>query len=326
MRLSVALCTYNGEKFIKEQLESILKQTIAIDEIIICDDGSTDNTIKVIEEIQSEYPNKILMFTNEINLGSNKNFEKAISICTGDYIFLSDQDDIWKKSKVEKMMNCFEENQSLEGVFSNADLINDEGNTFIKKNLWESVSFVEKSLKDTRDLFSIIKHKTNMVTGATLCFKKEIKDLILPIPDIKKYYHDEWIAIIIASRQKLSYLNEELISYRIHKGQQIGIRRKQKKDHSKKIIKFNNYILGYNTPKSFWDLKQLCKIYFRNYLKFKKVSETISKDFHLNFNEISKSNLELFKKNNSIMQKSYPILYFALKISDKIRGKRQIIS
>ena len=98
------MCTYNGEKYIKEQLESILNQTIAIDEIIICDDGSNDKTIQIIEEIQLEYPNKISLYKNQVNLGSNKNFEKAITICSGDYIFLSDQDDIWKNNKVEKII------------------------------------------------------------------------------------------------------------------------------------------------------------------------------------------------------------------------------
>jgi glycosyltransferase involved in cell wall biosynthesis len=104
MKTSVAICTFNGEKYIKAQLESILNQTLAIDEIIICDDGSNDKTIAIIELIQIENPNKISLYKNKVNLGSTKNFEKAISICTGYYIFLSDQDDIWKENKVEKVI------------------------------------------------------------------------------------------------------------------------------------------------------------------------------------------------------------------------------
>lgn len=326
MKLSVALCTYNGEKFIREQLESILKQTIAIDEIIICDDGSNDRTFQIIEDIQSKFPNRISLFKNEVNLGSNKNFEKAITICSGDYIFLSDQDDIWKNNKVEKIMNTFEENQSLEGVFSNADLINDEGHNFTKKSLWDSVSFTERQLQKPIDLFRHIRSRSNMVTGATLCFKKEIKDLILPIPAIHKYYHDEWIAIIIASRNKLVYLTDELISYRIHRQQQIGVKRNQKKDQSKRVLKFSNYVLGNTEPKSFQDLKQLTKIYYRNYLKFNRVAENINNDFHLNFKEISKSNLELFIKYNDSLKKANPIMYAITKIIDKIRSKRQLES
>jgi len=107
MKTSVAMCTHNGEKYIKTQLESILTQTIAIDEIVICDDRSNDNTIAIIEQIQLENPNKISLYKNHENIGSTKNFEKAISICTGDYIFLSDQDDIWKVNKFEKVIKNF---------------------------------------------------------------------------------------------------------------------------------------------------------------------------------------------------------------------------
>ena len=113
MKLSVALCTYNGEKYIKEQLESILNQTVAIDEIIICDDRSNDKTTAIIEQFQAEYPDKISLHKNHANLGSTKNFEKSISICTGDYIFLSDQDDIWKANKVEKIIQYFLLNHQL---------------------------------------------------------------------------------------------------------------------------------------------------------------------------------------------------------------------
>jgi glycosyltransferase involved in cell wall biosynthesis len=324
MTLSVVMCTYNGEKYIKEQIESILKQTVPVDEIIICDDNSNDKTVQMIEEIQQTLPNKIKIFKNPINLGSNKNFEKAITFCTGDYIFLSDQDDLWKKNKVEKIINYFEENTSLEGVFSNGDLINNKGDFFTKNSLWDSVFFIENQLKKPIDLFSLIKSKRNMVTGATLCFKKEVKDLILPIPDIKKYYHDEWIAIIIASRNKLSYITDNLISYRIHSEQQIGGKISISKEETQKHLKFSNFILENTIPKSYIDFKQLAKIYYRHYLKYKNVAENISDDFHLNFKAIASANFELFLKNKKSLKKNNPLRYYFNSIIDKIRGKRQL--
>lgn len=324
MKLSVALCTYNGEKFIKEQLESILNQTTAIDEIIICDDRSNDKTIQIIKEIQLKFPNKLSIYENKINLGSNKNFEKAISICSGDFIFLSDQDDVWKNNKVEKIINYFGENQSLEAVFSNADLINDKNENFSKNSLWNSVFFMENQLKSPINLFCLIKYKRNMVTGATLCFKKEIKKLILPIPDIKKYYHDEWIAIIVASRNTLSYLIDNLISYRIHTEQQIGGKSSSQINSTKKHLKFSNFILGKTAPKSYQDFRQLSKIYYRNYLKFNNVSNNVKDDFHFFFKEIAESNLELFKKCNDSLKKANPVFYFFKNLTDKIRGKRQL--
>ena len=324
MRLSVAMCTYNGEKYIQEQLESILKQTVSINEIIICDDGSIDKTIQIIENFQFNYQNKISLYKNQANIGSTKNFEQAITICSGDYIFLSDQDDIWNSNKVEKIMKFFDENQTVEGVFSNANLINEVGVNLKNQTLWNSVFFMENQLQKPIDLFSLIKSKRNMVTGATLCFKKEIKNLILPIPNIQKYYHDEWIAIIIASRNTLYYTTDKLISYRIHPKQQIGAKSSTKKNTVKKHIKISNFILGTISPKSYNDYSQLCKVYFRNYMKFKNISKNTKNNFHLNFNEIAIVNLDLFKECNNSLQKTNPVLYFLKNVLDRIRSKRQL--
>jgi glycosyltransferase involved in cell wall biosynthesis len=324
MKTSVAMCTYNGEKFIKNQLESILNQSMVIDEIVICDDGSNDKTIAIIEQIRFENPNKISLYQNPINLRSNKNFEKAISLCNGDYIFLSDQDDIWKKNKVEKIIHYFTKNKSAEAVFSNAELINDNNKKFNNNNLWNSIGFMENQLSKPIDLYQHIKFKSNTVTGATLCIKKEIKPLILPIPDVPKFHHDEWIAIIIASRKKLEYITDELISYRLHTGQQIGARGNLTKTRLKNHLVIGNHILGHTTPKKYQDYARLTRIYYRNYLKFKKVSDNTKDDYSINFKEIAESNLDLFKKCNESLKKINPIFYFFRNLTDKIRGKRQL--
>jgi glycosyltransferase involved in cell wall biosynthesis len=324
MKISVAMCTYNGEKYIKEQLESILKQTLSVDEIIICDDSSKDKTIEIITQIQLENPNKIFLHKNEENLGSSKNFEKAISICAGDYIFLSDQDDLWRADKTEKVIQQFLDNPSTEAVFTNGDLI-DKKNEKIKNNtLWDSVFFIENQLEKPINLFKLISSKRNMVTGATLCIKKEIKELILPFPEIKKYFHDEWIAIIIASRKKLDYITDELISYRIHSEQQIGGKSSITKNITQKHLKLSNYILGKTNPKSYQDFNLLSKTYFRNYLKFKNVYENTKHKTPIDFKEIAESNLELFKKCNNSLKKANPVFYFFRNLTDQIRGKRQL--
>jgi glycosyltransferase involved in cell wall biosynthesis len=323
MKTSVAMCTYNGEKHIKNQLDSILNQSLSVDEIVICDDGSNDKTIEIIIQFQLEYPNKISLHRNPINLRSNKNFEKAISLCNGDYIFLSDQDDIWKKNKVEKIIEYFSKNKSAEAVFSNAELINDNNEKFTDNNLWNSIGFIENQLSKPIDLYHHIKFKSNTVTGATLCIKQEIKPLILPIPDIKKFHHDEWIAIIIASRKKLEYLTDELISYRIHTEQQIGAKGNLNKSRLNNHLITANHILEHTTPKKYLDYARLTRIYYRNYLKFKKVSDNIKDDSSVNFKEIADTNLDLFKKCNEFLKKANPVLYFFRTLTDKIRGKRQ---
>jgi len=324
MRLSVAMCTYNGEKHIKEQLESILNQTTSVDEIVICDDGSKDKTIEIIERFQIEYSNKISLHKNSVNMGSTKNFEKAISICTGDYIFLSDQDDIWKTNKVAKIIQHFKETPSTEAVFSNGDLIDKKSKKISTHKLWDAVFFIENQLEKPINLLKLISSKRNMVTGATLCFKKEIKEVILPFPNIKKFYHDEWIAIITANRNKLTYLTEELISYRIHSEQQIGGKNSIQKSTTQKHLKLSNYILGAETPKSYQDFNQLSKTYFRNYLKFQNIFANTEDDCPVNFKEIAETNLALFKNCDDSLKKANPIFYFFRNLSDKIRGKRQL--
>lgn len=183
---------------------------------------------------------------------------------------------------------------------------------------------MENQLIKPIDLYKHIKFKSNTVTGATLCIKQEIKNLILPIPDIKKFYHDEWIAIIIASRRKLEYLTDELISYRIHTGQQIGAKENLNKNRLKDHLAMGNHILGHTSPKKYQEYARLARIYFRNYLKFKKVSDNTKDDCPVNFKEIAKTNLELFKKSNESLKKANPVFYFFRTLTDKIRGKRQL--
>ena len=123
MTLSVAMCTYNGSKFIQDQLNSIINQSRLIDEIIIYDDCSTDATVAIINEYIEKHPGLIQLFQNKKNLKSTKNFENAISQCTGEYIFLADQDDVWDYYKVEKIIAKFEGNETLEGIFTNGKLM-----------------------------------------------------------------------------------------------------------------------------------------------------------------------------------------------------------
>ena len=147
MNISVALCTFNGEKYIEKQLDSILNQSIKVNEIIVCDDHSVDTTISILDKYSLNYPELFKLHKNENNLRSNKNFEKAISLCTGDYIFLSDQDDLWREDKVEKTLNVFSKNPTAEGVFSNATLINDIDQLLFKDiSLWDSVYFFENQI------------------------------------------------------------------------------------------------------------------------------------------------------------------------------------
>lgn len=133
MKVSVAMATYNGAAYIKEQISSILEQDLSVDEIVISDDGSQDNTLELIQEFQDD---RIKLFTDNKKHGFVGNFEHAITKCTGDIIFLADQDDVWWPNKVKKFVEVFEQIPSAKLVFSNGDIIGKK-NEIIQNNLIE---------------------------------------------------------------------------------------------------------------------------------------------------------------------------------------------
>lgn len=218
MKISIALCTYNGEKFLSKQLESFLKQSRLPDELIICDDLSKDATIAIIENFAKNSPFEVKLFRNEKNLGSTKNFEKAISLCTGEIIFLSDQDDIWLPEKIAKIEKLFLENVEVGLIFTNAEIIDEKDQT-LHQNLL-SLTF-GKEERD-RDFFEILVRQ-NVITGATLAFRSEFRKDFMPIPDDLVMIHDGWISLVIASKSRGYLLDENLIKYRKHENQQIGV-------------------------------------------------------------------------------------------------------
>jgi glycosyltransferase involved in cell wall biosynthesis len=320
MKISVALCTFNGFKYLTKQIDSILNQQGAIpDEIIICDDKSIDDTLKILTEYKTLYPNIFKIYVNEINLGSTKNFEKAISLCSGDYIFLSDQDDIWKNNKIQKVLEVFNKNPDAEGVFSNADLIDKDNNQIKDLTIWDSIFFLEKELPKPIDFFNIISKNGNVVTGATLCIKSSIKSFIFPFDDY--VLHDEKIANILALRNSLFYSTENLISYRLHDKQQIGmknIHKLVKKTRIKRII------LELEKPTTFSEYRHLSK---KKYLKLKKAKRL---QYHLFLKRdildiIEKSHQE-FIEINSQMKRKFPLKYLIVRLTDKILGKRKTYS
>lgn len=229
-KISVALCTYNGEQFLKAQLDSIVHQTVLVDEIVICDDGSTDSTIQLIEQYQKSCPISLHYFQNQTNLGSTRNFEKCIKLCKGNYIFLADQDDLWKKEKVETIMSLFEQHKQWMAIFSNAQIIDQAGHP-TGKTSFEEIEFTDELQAKWKsgNAFDILL-KGYVVTGATLAIKKEIIDYVFPTPNlIKELIHDGWIALYLSIFNQIGFTNSCLIEYRTHASQQVGFGKKGKK-------------------------------------------------------------------------------------------------
>lgn len=238
--ISVALCTYNGEKYIRQQLDSILSQTMPVDEIVVADDCSSDTTPQIIDNYCQSYNGVFRLIKNKCNLGFRKNFEIAIANCNGDYIFLSDQDDIWHPDKVKKTISYLNRKKYY-GIFTNANLIDGEG-IELKGTLFDKLLF-RQYIKEKHmypNLYTTLCLSSNFVTGATMAITKEAKPFILPFKTSEGIYHDSYIAIKLSAISKLGYLDETLISYRIHSSQQIGLSNESKLYRNRRIFDFGS--------------------------------------------------------------------------------------
>lgn len=207
--ISIAMATYNGEKYLREQLNSILAQTITDWELVVCDDCSKDSTVEILKSYQ-EQDDRIKIFVNEKNLGFKKNFEKAIGLYSGDYIALADQDDIWHENHLEVLQELIGDASLSCG---NTRLMTADS-IVTEKNL----SDVEKLLclpSDTHKLMYRILLKSNPFQGASMLIKKQFLSKILPIPE-GVLYHDAWIAACACFEKGIAYTFEPITDYRQH--------------------------------------------------------------------------------------------------------------
>jgi glycosyltransferase involved in cell wall biosynthesis len=222
VKISIAMCTYNGAEFLPAQWESILAQSRKPDEIVVCDDGSSDETRSLLEKFASESSIPVTLHFNQKNLGSVKNFEQAIRFCTGSIIALSDQDDVWRSDKLQVIESAFNKSPNVGLVFSDAEIV-DEALEPLDRRMWTEVCFEpykRKLIARGRALEVLITGWT--VTGATMAFRSEFVNLSLPIPDGIAMIHDGWIALTIATVAAVVAIDEPLIKYRQHDKQQIG--------------------------------------------------------------------------------------------------------
>ena len=221
--ISVALCTYNGEKYLPEQLESIVSQSVPVHELVVCDDGSSDKTLEILQQFSNDCAFPVRIFQNTTNLGSTKNFEKCLSLCQGDILFLCDQDDAWRVDKVEKQVAYLRENPEVDAVFSNAQIIDDFSQP-MQSTIWQEVEFNESSQRLWRaGKAHEILFDGFVVTGATLALRRSSLERLLPFPvHIPQLIHDAWIALALSLEGKIQFINETLVFYRMHASQQVG--------------------------------------------------------------------------------------------------------
>lgn len=197
--ISVCLASYNGDLFIKEQIDSILPQLSVTDEIVIADDSSTDNTIEIIKSYNDK---RIRLYRNKKSKSPASNFENALRLAKGDYIFLCDQDDIWLPDKVESVMPHF---NKYDLIVTDCTVV--DGNLNVVEE-----SFFE-SLKSGPGFWKNFVKNTYL--GCCMAFKREILDYALPFPS-EIAMHDIWIGLLVELKGKPFFLNKQLILYRRH--------------------------------------------------------------------------------------------------------------
>lgn len=210
--ISVCMATYNGEKYIEEQINSILVQLGVDDELVISDDGSIDQTLEVIRKFDDK---RIKLYSNPGKHGYTHNFENALRLSSGDYIFFSDQDDVWLPGKVEKMLPYLQKDNY---VISDAYVTND--NLEIKERL---SSWRKYKKGYWQNLYKSI------YAGCTSAFTKKIKNYALPFPVSSFIQHDNWIGLLCELKFNVVYIDEPLIYYRRHNSNTSGAGAKSSK-------------------------------------------------------------------------------------------------
>lgn len=199
MKISIAMATYNGATFLEDQLQSFLDQKRQPDELIITDDGSTDETLQIIRWYADQAPFEVDWKQNSQNLGYAKNFEKAISLCSGHLIFLSDQDDVWFNNKIEIMEKIMSENPDMLVGINDTEITDGDLNPL--------------GIRKSRQVLNLGLSINSFITGCCTVFRSDIKPVFSPVPT-DFFVHDTWLhrlALLLDSR---IFVNQTLQYYR----------------------------------------------------------------------------------------------------------------
>lgn len=207
--ITVVLTTYNGLKYIAEQLESLIKQSLPFKELIICDDNSSDDTKNILAKYSAK-DSRINVFYNSHNIGFKANFEKALKLSTGDYIALCDQDDIWYTDHLEILYKNIGDRMLVCG---DAELIDGQGKKLNQR--LSNVKNFKKESKNCQSIFRFIMYYQNPFQGASMMLRREFLNVALPIPQLVKY-HDVWFGHLACLMNSFKYVYEPITFYRMH--------------------------------------------------------------------------------------------------------------
>lgn len=219
--ISVALATFEGARFLAEQVATIVAQSRKPDEIVVADDGSTDGSLAIVRGALADHPDiRLNVLESRAGHGVTANFARAIAATTGDLVALCDQDDRWHPQRLVRAASVFDRHPEAMLVHSNARLVDSRGDP-LGVNLFSALrvtAAIKRAIND--DPFPVLLRR-NVVTGATTMFRRELFDAASPLP--AEWVHDEWLAIIAAATGGIQVLDDALIDYRQHDSNQIGV-------------------------------------------------------------------------------------------------------
>lgn len=202
MKISIAMATYNGADYLQEQLDSFAAQTRLPDELVVCDDHSSDMTREIIEKFRITAPFSVHIHINPQNLGYSQNFSKAMSLCKGDLVFISDQDDVWNEKKIQIMAEFLERNPKTQVLIHDLEYCNHRLEPIGQRKI-ERMHSVTNLMRD-------------YVTGMATVIRTPFLNLCLPIPSNTSMTHDNWLHQCALSVDAKTIINDVLSLYRRH--------------------------------------------------------------------------------------------------------------
>lgn len=258
MKISVVLASYNGSKYINEQIDSILSQSFKDFELICVDDLSTDNTVNILKEYENKYPNIVFVYKNEINIGSRLTFAKGVELAQGQFIAFADQDDYWHPNKLEVLYNEIIKNDTLAFVYSNSELVDEHLDTIQTSTFGRETVFL-----NGKDFYQVI--NDNTIMGCSMLIRADFAKKSLPFPT-KGFHHDWYLAIMaLGFSMEIKYIDQILFKYRRHSNNQVN---KKRIGSSQNTTQFRA-LRAYNEVASI-DISKFTNLIFKSILESKK--------------------------------------------------------
>jgi glycosyltransferase involved in cell wall biosynthesis len=221
-RATVCLCTYNGGRYLKELLDSLAKQTLLPSELLVGDDGSSDDTPEILRDFAAYAPCPVEIFANEQRLGPACNLERLLVRATGDILFPCDQDDIWDPGKIEVLARALEESPGSGAAICNSSLIDARGRV-LPGSLFERVG-LDASIRHLMELGTAMVPIAgrNVVASHALALRRSVLDVVLPFGPLR--HADWWIALVLGATTGIAVVDDCLVAYRLHDTNAAGLR------------------------------------------------------------------------------------------------------